>query len=104
MAMIHTLPNNGQTNDWLTPKWLHALLGEFDPDPCGHKDHLYRTAKKIICPPRDGLKAKWTGRVWLNPPYGSQIKDWLKKMAKHGWGMAVGRAGTEVESWFWPYI
>ena len=33
MAMIHTLPNNGQTNDWLTPKWLHALLGEFDLDP-----------------------------------------------------------------------
>ena len=28
---------------------------------------------------RDALVQKWTGTVWLNPPYGRQIGNWMKK-------------------------
>jgi phage N-6-adenine-methyltransferase len=42
--------------------------------------------------------------VWLNPPYGSQLKVWLKRLAEHGNGIALVPARTEVESWFWPYV
>jgi hypothetical protein len=30
---------------------------------------------------RDGRDAKWTGRVWCNPPYGKGVGEWLFK----GW-------------------
>jgi phage N-6-adenine-methyltransferase len=27
----------------------------------------------------DGLAQTWTGRVWLNPPYGREVGKWVKK-------------------------
>lgn len=104
MAGIHTKPNNGQTNDWITPEWLVKALGKFDLDPCAHPGQWYKTAKVMIAPPRDGLDPFWLGRVWLNPPYGQQIRKWMSRMADHRNGIALVPARTEVESWFWPYV
>lgn len=101
---IHTKPNDGQSVDWITPPEIIRALGKFDLDPCAHPEQFYRTAKRMIAPPRDGLKARWSGRVWLNPPYGSKLKHWLARLAEHGDGIALVPARTEVESWFWPYI
>jgi len=101
---IHTLPVNGQSNDWLTPPEIIAALGEFDLDPCAHPDQENRTADHMIHPPVDGLSCEWHGRVFLNPPYGSQLKKWIKKLAEHDNGIALVPARTEVESWFWPYV
>jgi phage N-6-adenine-methyltransferase len=28
---------------------------------------------------QDGLKQKWIGRCWMNPPYGRQIGKWIQK-------------------------
>lgn len=61
--------HNGETNTWLTPKWLLDELGEFDLDPCAAPEpRPFPTAKKMISE-KDGcgLSAKWEGRVWLNP-------------------------------------
>lgn len=44
------------------------------------------------------------GQVWLNPPYGSELKHWIRKLAEHGNGIALVPARTEVESWFWPFV
>jgi hypothetical protein len=101
---IHTLPNQGATNDWLTPPGFLRKLGTFDLDPCAHPKQFYRTAQVMIAPPADGIESTWEGRVWLNPPYGGQIALWLEKMALHGNGVALVPARTEVESWFWPFI
>jgi phage N-6-adenine-methyltransferase len=30
-------------------------------------------------PEIDGLKQKWTGVCWMNPPYGREIGKWMKK-------------------------
>lgn len=100
---IHTRPNNGATNDWITPQFILTALGPFDLDPCAHPDQSL-TASWMICPPGDGLSEDWIGRVWLNPPYGAQTKFWLRKLANHGNGIALVPARTEVESWFWPFI
>jgi hypothetical protein len=27
----------------------------------------------------DGLQQKWKGVCWMNPPYGKEIKKWMKK-------------------------
>lgn len=101
---IHTLPNNGVTNDWLTPPEIIEALGEFDLDPCAHPQQFYRTATHMVHPPADGLAAEWYGRVWLNPPYGQKLKHWIQRLAEHGNGIALVPARTEVESWFWPHI
>lgn len=101
---IHSKPNDGATVDWLTPPGIISALGTFDLDPCAHPSQFYRTAKRMIALPDDGLAAKWRGRVWLNPPYGSALKTWIARMADHGNGVALVPARTEVESWFWPYV
>lgn len=104
MTGMHELPNNGASNDWITPPEIVSALGKFDLDPCFSINQFYQTAKKTISLPEDGLTAEWTGRVWLNPPYGSQLKFWLKKLSEHGNGIALVPSRTEVLSWFWPYI
>lgn len=101
---IHTKPNNGLSNDWLTPPRIVKALGTFDLDPCAHPQQFYRTARRMIALPVDGLSAEWRGRVWLNPPYGRQLEKWIAKLAAHGNGIALVPARTEVESWFWPHI
>lgn len=101
---IHSKPNDGHTNEWLTPPEVIKALGKFSLDPCAHPDQFYRTAARMVAPPTDGLAMNWDGRVWLNPPYGSQLRHWISKLADHGDGIALVPARTEVESWFWPYI
>lgn len=101
---IHTRPNGGQTVEWLTPRELLRPLGVFDLDPCAHPDQPWETARRMIAPPQDGLAVPWSGRVWLNPPYGAAIVPWLSRLAEHGNGLALVPSRTEVESWFWPFI
>lgn len=101
---IHTLPNNGASNHWLTPPKIVKPLGPFDLDPCAYPKQFYRTARRMVAPPQDGLAIKWRGRVWLNPPYGDSIVPWLERMVDHGNGIALVAARTEVEKWFWPFV
>lgn len=103
---IHTKPNNGKTNEWLTPPEIVSALGKFDLDPCAHPQQFYRTAAHMVSPPADGLSVDWSGqRVWLNPPYGSELKKWLAVLANGtNFGTAIVPARTEVENWFWPFI
>lgn len=103
MSFVSTDPvsHKGKTNTWLTPLSLVRSLGEFDLDPCGLKNH--RTAKNIIEWPVDGLKAEWSGRVWLNPPYGKAQRQWLLKMQDHGSGVALLFARLET-SWIQPFL
>lgn len=102
---IHTKPNRGRTVQWLTPPEIVRALGPFDFDPCAHPRQFYRTAKRMISPPQDGLSVAWKGRVWLNPPYGARVlSKWIRRLAEHGNGNALVPSRTEVEEWFWPYI
>jgi len=61
------------------------------------------TAKRLICLPEDGLAAEWSGRVWLNPPYGNEAKEWLHKLKAHDNGIALifGRLETK---WIQPFL
>lgn len=88
-SFVSTDPKNhkGKTDSWLTPLWIIEALGnDFDLDPCGFEFH--KTAKNIYQLPVDGLKEKWLGKVWLNPPY-SSAKLWLEKMTKHRIGSVL---------------
>lgn len=69
--------------DWDTPQSLFDKLNQefnFEWD-------LAASDKNAKCPKfftqkDDGLKQKWEGICWLNPPYGdktSKMVDWIKK-------------------------
>jgi site-specific DNA-methyltransferase (adenine-specific) len=71
---------SSQTCEWATPQVLfdrlHARYG-FTLDACA-------TADNAKCPvyftrDEDELTQTWTGRVWMNPPYGREIAGWMRK-------------------------
>jgi len=66
--------------DWETPQVLFEQLNrkfKFDLDACAsdenHKIDNYFTEKD------DALVQKWGGNVFVNPPYGRSIGDFIKK-------------------------
>src|SRR6516162_5167834 len=96
----HEQPYRGETNDWLTPRYILDALGKFDLDPCAALDQPWATARRHLTVKDDGLKKTWTGRVWLNPPYGEQTALWLAKMARHQDGIVLIYARTEPQMFF----
>lgn len=94
----------GESDEWLTPPEIVTQLGPFDLDPCAMIDQPWRTAATEFTFHDDGLAQEWDGRVWLNPPYGQQTGKWLKKLARHGDGIALIFARTETvmfHNWVW---
>lgn len=85
------------TVEWLTPPRLIAALGPFDLDPCAPIVQPYPTAARTFNILQDGLRQRWEGRTWLNPPYADGVIElWLEKMAEHDRGTALIFARTET--------
>lgn len=74
-------------DDWQTPKAIVDALGSFDLDPCANINNPFRLAACGY--PIGGLDLPWDGRIWCNPPYGSECREWMKRLAKHGDGIAL---------------
>jgi hypothetical protein len=97
-GLVHESPVNA-TVEWYTPPWVFDALGlEFDLDPCSGPGDLVPARRKIRLPD-DGLAAEWSGRVWLNPPYGPHTPVWLSRLADHGDGIALVFSRTDT-AWF----
>jgi site-specific DNA-methyltransferase (adenine-specific) len=69
------------SNEWTTPKWLFEQLDaefHFTLDPCStDENHL---CDKYFTIKENGLLMPWKDNVvFVNPPYGSALKDWVKK-------------------------
>lgn len=91
--------------EWLTPPHIIQALGPFDLDPCACADRPWDTAYNHYTIEQDGLSREWSGRVWLNPPYGRKTAFWLRRLADHGNGIALMFARTETAMFFesvWP--
>lgn len=114
MITAETLRGNGigghqsgrsGTYEWLTPPGIIRALGKFDLDPCSPVDRPWPTATHHFTQFDDGLSKVWKGRVWLNPPYGLMTRDWLRRLADHGDGIALVFARTETamfHEFVWP--
>lgn len=89
------------THVWLTPPEILKPLGKFDLDPCAAPEpRPWPTADRHITLPENGLAAEWKGRVWCNPPFGSNTQHWLQRMAEHKHGTALVFARTETQMFF----
>lgn len=72
---------SSKTYEWSTPQayfdLVEAEFGFFDLDPCATADNT--KGRAWWTKEQDGLGKPWYGRVWMNPPYGYGIKDWVRK-------------------------
>lgn len=91
--------------DWFTPSWIFEELGlEFDLDPASPEGGVPWIPTKAYYTEKDnGLLQPWTGRIWLNPPYGKHTSAWLEKMHHHRDGVALVFARTDCK-WFHNYV
>jgi phage N-6-adenine-methyltransferase len=78
------------TDEWATPlsffRTVALEFGPFDLDPCANADNA--KAPRFFTREQNGLAQEWTGKVWMNPPYGRFIPDWMAK----AWESARGGA------------
>ena len=84
--------------EWRTPRALYQALeaevGGFDLDPCPFGG-------------TDGLDIPWTGKVFVNPPYGRKVTQWIEKGYQSGLAGALvvmllpSRTGT---AWWHEYV
>ena len=72
---------SSKTDNWATPQsFFDRLNAEFNftLDPCADKDNAKCTKYYTI--DDNGLAQDWAGeRVFMNPPYGRVIGDWVRK-------------------------
>lgn len=87
-------------DEWLTPPEIIQALGPFDLDPCAPCVRPWDMARQHFTLNENGLGRRWVGRVWLNPPYGSETGKWLGRLCEHGAGIALIFARTETADWF----
>jgi phage N-6-adenine-methyltransferase len=77
---------------------------QFTIDVCATPENAKR--RKYYTPEQDGLKQKWEGVCWMNPPYGKGIAKWMKKAndsaAEGALVVALLPARTDT-AWFWEY-
>lgn len=86
--MPHVARSSGN-NEWYTPQEYitaaRAVLGEIDIDPASSAiANRNVKAAQYFSLTNDGLKREWKGKVWLNPPYASElIGKFCLKLCRH---------------------
>ena len=79
--MINTGLFTSKTDLWATPQDFFDKLNQefnFTLDPCANKENA--KCSKFFTQEEDGLTKSWDNEiVFCNPPYGTVLKDWVKK-------------------------
>ena len=95
-------------DDWETPEDLFKVLDlefGFTLDPCATADNA--KCEKFYTIKEDGLAQSWEGeRVFMNPPYGRKIYDWIQKAwyeCGHSLVVALIPARTDT-AWWHRYV
>ncbi|MFZ7905771.1 DNA N-6-adenine-methyltransferase [Staphylococcus hominis] len=72
---------SSKSNEWATPQNLFDELNDefnFTLDPCATDENA--KCSKYFTIEDDGLSKDWANDVvFMNPPYGREIKQWIKK-------------------------
>ena len=74
---------SSKSDEWSTPDYLFKDLDNefhFTLDPCASEEN--HKCDKYYTKEDNGLIQSWAGeRVFCNPPYGRQVKEWVRKAA-----------------------
>jgi len=97
---------SSSTDLWSTPQDFYDKLNKefhFTLDPCStddnHKCDKYFTLKD------DGLSQDWSkDTVFMNPPYGRGIGDWIKKASESNTTVVCLLPARTDTQWFHNYI
>jgi phage N-6-adenine-methyltransferase len=68
------------TDEWATPQAFFDLLDQefhFTLDVCARPENA--KCRTFFTREVDGLRQPWSGRCWMNPPYGREIVRWVRK-------------------------
>lgn len=94
------------TTVWETPKELFNELNDefrFDVDVCALPENA--KCKDFFTPEMNGLLQDWSGRrCWCNPPYGRDIKKWVKKAYESNTLVVMLLPARTDTSWFHDYV
>lgn len=100
---------SSQTDDWATPQNFFDKLDEefnFTLDPCASPTNA--KCSKYFTSEDNGLVQSWEGEtVFMNPPYGRVIKDWVRKAyeeSKKGSTVVCLLPARTDTRWFHDYI
>lgn len=96
---------SSKTNLWATPlDFFERTDAEFhfDCDVCALPENA--KCAKFYSPCEDGLSQRWTGRCWMNPPYGRDISKWVAKAyesVQHGAELVVCLLPARTDTAWW---
>lgn len=120
-GLIHDVQS--EIKEWYTPPYIFdGLPIQFDLDPCSPTQEFRESiplrrdptakpdvfarykptpCKRHLTANEDGLTSPWLQdeTVWLNPPYGSDIPAWVKKLRAHNNGIMLVFTRTDT-AWF----
>lgn len=77
---------SSESGEWATPQWLYdwcnEVWGPFTLDVAATPENA--KCEEYLTREMDGLLVPWgndLSNVWVNPPYGKGIEDWVRKAA-----------------------
>ncbi|MBW4597510.1 MAG: phage N-6-adenine-methyltransferase [Brasilonema angustatum HA4187-MV1] len=94
--------------EWETPQEIFDPLNEefnFELDLAALPHNAKCSA--FYTPVIDALKQEWQGVCWLNPPYGSQLRHWIKKAyesANKGATIVCLLPARSCTTWWHDYV
>lgn len=78
---VHFMSSTDECN---TPKSMFDrvinLFGEIDLDPCSNEGQPNVPANLHYNKSENGLSHDWVGRIFMNPPYGNELPQWIDKI------------------------
>jgi len=91
----------GKSDEWYTPHYIFEALDcifDLDVAPARYGQSFVPSISDVG---GDGLAHKWTGFVWMNPPFGGRngLIPWLDKFFYHGNGIALTPDRTSAPWW-----
>lgn len=93
------------SEEWGTPQELFNRLNKefnFTLDICASKENA--KCPKYHTKEEDALKQEWGGVIWMNPPYGRRIGNWVKKAketARQGKATVVCLLPARTDTAWW---
>lgn len=76
---------SSQSVEWNTPAHIVqsvlSVLKVIDLDPCSNSHTRPNIpANTLYTKNENGLNKQWSGRVYMNPPYGREIINWVRRL------------------------